>query len=205
MEEENISKTYQTASIIKYVLTFVTGYCCPLLNSFLPSLWWVHCFCQWMMEAQVEMTFQNHIQYSKQTCLNSRDILETTPSLLLFHGKQEFKKDQIWSVWTVGATLMFSVIETFVITEYWTLMHCHAKSTNFSSTIIPDGFGGLAPLWINCLALRNKFMAYNAVTVKKKNYLHCLDVSDLPHFLQMWRGDGSSNWQDYCLFAGLLG
>lgn len=108
-----------------------------------------------------------NIQYGKEPYLNSTDILETTPSGLLFHWKQEFTKDQIWSAWIVGATVMFLVSGTFVITKYWMLMHCHAESTNISLTIIPDVFFGLAPLWINCLALGNKFMTYNTVTVKK--------------------------------------
>lgn len=65
-------------------------------------------------------------------------------------------------------------------------MHCHAESTNFSSTIIPDVSGGLAPLWINCLALRNKFMTYNAVAVYiyilKKNYIALMFLTCLTFF-----------------------
>jgi hypothetical protein len=103
-----------------------------------------------------------------------------------------------------GATVMFSVTGIPVITKYWALKHGHAKSTNFSSTIIPDVFGGFGPLQINCLALRNKFMTNDAVTVKK-HHQHCLDVSDLPHFLQMWRGLAISTHRTTIYLLGCKG
>jgi hypothetical protein len=79
-------------------------------------------------------------------------------------------------------------------------MHGHAEFTSFSSNIIRDIFDGFAALQINCLALRNKFMTNDAVTVKK-HHQHCLDVSVLPHFLQMWRGLAFPHI--YCLVAEL--
>jgi hypothetical protein len=66
-----------------------------------------------------------------------------------------------------GGAVMFSVIETSVVTKYCAQVHCHAETTNSGSTFIPDIFGGLAPLPINCLAWRNKFVINNALKAKE--------------------------------------